>query len=384
MLRLVVLLGLISVSAVACKESVATFVFEALIVGGQNGNPAAGTDATTLRIGIQEGELPAQEYEYPISDGDFEALLAFGAFTQPTRVRIGIEGPSTELLSAPPAFIPVASSGLLRVVAAAPSSCERVTFNLLEAPRAFFAMVQSGTFALIVGGTGATDEQIEFFDALEWESRLFVEQFAVGELGETRAASVDEAEILVLPGNTNPFIFNMADAARRITPVFLHRGAGPSSALVSLPGVGAMVIGGDDMGAPQSDVSLVEPGGVVTSLRLSEPRSGAAATALGTDVLVVGGNVEGSAELLLDVRERSPASWMVCATAVFSWAMAKAGPYGSEAWTPGTRYARTACASTPARATVRRAQDPSGPLHASTRFSQPIALWSLAAMTRLW
>lgn len=300
MLRLVVLLGLISVSAVACKESVATFVFEALIVGGQNGNPAAGTDATTLRIGIQEGELPAQEYEYPISDGDFEALLAFGAFTQPTRVRIGIEGPSTELLSAPPAFIPVASSGLLRVVAAAPSSCERVTFNLLEAPRAFFAMVQSGTFALIVGGTGATDEQIEFFDALEWESRLFVEQFAVGELGETRAASVDEAEILVLPGNTNPFIFNMADAARRITPVFLHRGAGPSSALVSLPGVGAMVIGGDDMGAPQSDVSLVEPGGVVTSLRLSEPRSGAAATALGTDVLVVGGNVEGSAELLLD------------------------------------------------------------------------------------
>ena len=81
------LLGLLSVAAFSCKESVATFVFEARIVDGQNGNPAAGTDATMLRIGIQEGELFAQQYEYPITDGDFDALLEFSAFTRPTRLR---------------------------------------------------------------------------------------------------------------------------------------------------------------------------------------------------------------------------------------------------------------------------------------------------------
>ena len=294
------LLGLLLVAAFACKESVARFVFQARIVDGQNGNPAAGTDATALRIGIQEGELPAQAYEYPITDGDFEALLEFGVFTRPTRIRVEIAGETTDLLSASPAFVPTASAGLLRVVAAAPSSCERVTFNLLEAPRAFFAMVRSGTFALVAGGTGASDEQIEFFDLLEWESRLFTEDFSVAELGETRAVSIDEAEILVVPSKTTPFIFNMLDASRRIAPVFLHNGAGPRSALVSVPGVGAMVIGGEVDGEARSEVSLVAPGGELTSLQLSKPRSGSAATALGADVLVVGGDAEGDAELLLD------------------------------------------------------------------------------------
>jgi hypothetical protein len=287
-------------TAFACEESVPRFVFEARIVDGQNGYPAAGTDATLLRIGIQEGELPAEEYEYPITDGDFEALLEFRAFSKPTRIRVGIEGAATELMSAPPAFVPSLSSGVLRVVAAAPASCERVTFDVLEAPRAYFGMVRSGTFALIVGGTAPSDEQVEFFDLLEWESRLFLEDFALSDLGDTRAASIDEAEILVLPTNTAPFIFNMFDASRRITPVGLHNGARTKSALVSVPGLGAMVIGGEFGGEAQSAVSLVGPDGNVTSLQLSEARSGPAATALGTDVLVVGGNAEGTAELLLE------------------------------------------------------------------------------------
>jgi hypothetical protein len=294
-----IFLGLLCIAAFACKESSTRFVFDARIVDGQNGNPAAGTDATVLRIGIQEGELSAAEYEYPITDGDFDAFLEFSAFTRPTRIRVQIEGATTELLTAPPAFVPAISNGILRVVTAAPSSCERVTFDLLEAPRAFFGMVQSGTFALIVGGTTSSDEQAEFFDALEWESRLFLEDFTLSDLGPTRAAAIDEAEILVLPSNTGPFIFNMFDATRRIRQVVLHNGAGSRSALVSVPGVGAMVIGGDRAGEAQSGVSLVEPDGEVTSLSLSRPRSGSVATALGTDVLVAGGDAEGTAEVLI-------------------------------------------------------------------------------------
>jgi hypothetical protein len=161
-------------------------------------------------------------------------------------------------------------------------------------------MVPSGTFALAVGGTAPSDEQIEFFDALEWESRLFEQDFSISDLGSTRAASIDEAKILVLPTDASPFIFDMFDSSRRITPLFLHNGAGPSSALVSIPGLGAMVIGGEFAGEAQATVSLVDPAGDVSSRQLSKPRSGAVATSLGSNVLVAGGDDEGTAEILVE------------------------------------------------------------------------------------
>lgn len=293
-----VLLGLVCVCAGACSDDSAPFVFEAVVVDGENGNPAAGTDATTLRLGIQEGERPAQEFEYPITDGDFDALLPFEAFVERTRIRVSIEGATTDLVTAPPSFVPALSGGLMRVVTTAPGSCERIGFNFMEAPRAAFGMVQSDTFALLVGGTEATAEQTEFLDLLEWESRLFEQNTSIIDLGPTRAASIDEDQILVLPSNASAFIFNMVDATNRITPVVLHAGAGPRSALVSIPGVGAMVIGGQLGGEAQAGVSLVVPEGRVTSLQLSEPRDGPTATPLGTDVLVVGGDSIGNAELL--------------------------------------------------------------------------------------
>jgi hypothetical protein len=293
-----VLLGLLGLAVLACEDTVSQAVFEARIVDGENGNPAEGTDATVLRIGIQEGDLPARVYEYPVTDGDFEAVLELSSLSLLTRLRVEIDGAADKLLTAPPAFVPSGTAGYLRMVAVAPSSCERVVFGFMEAPRADFGMVQSGTFALLVGGTAPSEEQVEFFDVLEWEARLFSEDLAVTSLGRTRAASIDEGQILVLPTDAAPFIFNMLDPTGRITPVVLHAGAGPRSALVSVPEVGAMVIGGELGEQPQSVVSLVDSEGGVTSLQLSEPRSGAAATALGSDVLVVGGNATGNAEIL--------------------------------------------------------------------------------------
>ena len=299
MLRRFLLLGLLFNAG--CNDNVSQFVYEAQIVDGDGGNPVAGTDATTLTIGIAEGDLPVRELEFPITDGQFEATLEFASFSSLTRLRVDMEGPTTELFTAPPAFVPSATSGYLRVVAAAPASCVPVSFDEMQAPRAEFGMVQTGTFALVVGGTTPDDEQVEFFDALEWESRLFLDDFSLSFLGETRVATVGEGQILVLPAAATPFVFNMLDASDRITQVNLHVGAGAQSALVSIRGVGAMVIGGESGGAARVGVSLVEPDGTVTSTstRLSEPRAGATATALGEDVLVVGGNAEGSAEILL-------------------------------------------------------------------------------------
>jgi hypothetical protein len=283
----------------ACDDDVAPFVFEARIVDGDGGNPVADTDATTLRIGILEGELPVRELEFPITDGQFEAELEFASFSSVTRLRAEMEGSTTELITAPPAFVPSTTSGFLKVVAAEPSSCALVAFNTMESPRASLGMVQSGTFALLAGGTTQSNDQVEFLDALEWESRLFTEDFSLSFLGPTRAATVGEGQILVLPTDAGPFVFDMLNASQRVTQVVLHSGAGPQSGLVSIPGVGAMVIGGEASGVARARVSLVEPGGAVTSLQLSEPRSGPVATAFGEDVLVVGGDGTGSAELLL-------------------------------------------------------------------------------------
>ena len=299
MFRRLAFLAFAVLSVVACDDNVTQFVFEAAIVDGNGGNPVAATDATTLRVGIAEGEQPVRDLEFPITDGQFEAVLEFVSFSSVTRIRVEMDGPTTNLVSAPPAFVPSASLGFLQVVAAEPASCELVSFNAMEAARAEFGMVQSGTFALLAGGTTPSDEQVEFLDALEWESRLFTEEFSLSPLGATRAATVGEGQILVLPTDAGPFIFDMINASQRVTQVVLHAGAGPSSALVSIPGVGAMVLGGEAAGVPRAGVSLVEPGGTVSSFSLSQARAGATATALGEDVLIVGGDASGTAEILL-------------------------------------------------------------------------------------
>lgn len=299
MFRPLVLLGLLGAASIGCDDNVTQFVFDARIVDGDGGNPAAGTDADTLRIELAEGNLPVRELEYPIEDGQFDATLEFASFSSVTRLRVAIEGASTDLQSAPPEFVPATTQGFLRVVTAAPSSCTRVSFNAMEAPRASFGMIQSGTFALVVGGTTSDDEQVEFFDGLEWDSRLFTDDFSLSFLGPTRAATIGEGKILVVPTDAAPFIFDMLDPSNRVTQVGLPSSVGPESAVVAIQGVGAMVIGGESDGTPTANAFLVEPDGSITSMELEEPRAGATAVALGEDVLVVGGDAAGSAELLL-------------------------------------------------------------------------------------
>lgn len=302
MLARLFLLGFVCLGALACDDDIARIVFDVRIVDGDNGNPVEGTDADLLQIGIQEGELPAQEFQFPVTDGSFGAAIEFQSFFSPTRLRVELSGVSNLLLSAPPIFLPDETRGFIRMVTAAPRSCEAVSFNLMEARRAHFGMVLSGQFALLVGGTSA-ETQLEFFDAIEWDSNtntLDDLNLDLDPLGETRAASIDATQILVLPTEGRPFVFDMADAEDRITRVDLHSGAGPRSALVSVPGLGAMVIGGEIDGVAQSGATLVRPDAEPTALRLSESRSGPTATPMGTDVLVVGGNQVGDAEILLD------------------------------------------------------------------------------------
>jgi hypothetical protein len=79
--------------------------------------------------------------------------------------------------------------------------------------------------------------------------------------------------------------------------IILHDGW-RTGALVSVRGVGALVIGGEVDGAPTDKVSLIEADGSSRSLVLSVPRSGATSAAVGEDVLVVGGDDTGTAEIL--------------------------------------------------------------------------------------
>jgi hypothetical protein len=295
-----VLLCFSCLGALACQDTIGRTVFDVRIVNGENGNPVEGTDADKLEITIQEGDLPAEEFPFPVTNGSFDAAIEFQLFFSPTRLRVELSGMSSTLLSAPPVFVPNETRAFIRMVVAAPSSCESVAFNLMEARRAHFGMVLSGQFALLAGGTSA-DAQLEFFDAIQWHSNtntLDDLNKELDPLGETRAVSIDEAQILVLPAEAAPFVFDTSNADNRKKQVDLHTGAGPRSALVFVPGLGAMVIGGEAEGEAQSGVTIVGTDAELTSLELREPRSGPTATPVGTDVLVVGGNPVGDAEIL--------------------------------------------------------------------------------------
>jgi hypothetical protein len=295
------LLGFVCPGVFGCQDTIAQIVFDVRIVDGDDGNPVEGTDADLLRIGIQEGDLPAEEFPFPVTDGRFDAAIEFQLFRSPTRLRVELSGMPNTLLSAPPVFVPDETPRFIRMVTAAPSSCEPVTFNMTVARRADFGMVLSGQFALLAGGTSA-EAQLEFFDAILWDSNtntLDALNMSLNPLGETRAASINATQLLVLPAEALPFVFDMSDADRK-TQVSLHRGAGPRSALVSVPGLGAMVIGGEADGEAQSAATLVGPDVELTSLELSKPRSDPTATPMGSDVLVVGGDQLGDAEILRD------------------------------------------------------------------------------------
>ena len=304
MFRRQLLLGLLCVGVLGCDDTTVQTVVDVLIVDGDGGNPVAGLEEGTLGIGIQEGELDPQIYELAITDGAFDWPIEFQSFVSPTRLRVELTGSSEtlRLLTAPPVFVPALSGLFIRVVATAPSSCEKVSFNFMVAPRSRFGMALSGSFALLAGGT-STDVQLELLDALRWAfNTASVDDLnaLLEPLGDTRVATIDATQTLVLPADAAPFVFDIAEATaeNQRTRVDLHTGAGPRSALVSVPGLGAMVIGGEAGGVPRDGVTLVASDAETTSLQLSEPRSGAMAAAMGTDVLVVGGNEVGNAEIL--------------------------------------------------------------------------------------
>lgn len=300
-------MALCLLAAVAgCEDGSPSVFIEVDVVDGQGGNPAEGTPINELLITLEQEGLFTEDFAFPVIDGQFDAGVQFVSFAATTRMRVelrqaGAGGVGLRLLSAPPPFSAAESLGFVRLVAARSTSCERVTFVRLETPRAFFAMLPSGTFATSFGGSSSTlpTDQVELLDMLQWKKGL-VSDVAFSPLGPTRAALIDETKALVVPNDASAFIFDLNKPGDGAIPVTLHPGSGPASALLSVPGRGAMVVGGEIDGTAVAQVSLVSSDGTVSALSLDAPRAGPVATALGQNVLVVGGDSLGSAELLED------------------------------------------------------------------------------------
>ena len=290
-----------SLVCIGCQEDSFSPVIDVFIVGGDGGNPVAGMSVDELQIELSQEEFPTQEVVFPVVDGQFDFGVEFLSLTAMTRLRTAFEGSDIRLLASSPPFRPSETLGFIRLVAVPASSCERVDFSGLEVSRTHFNMVRSGTFAFSAGGTSVDNdsEQVEFLDLLSWESGLF-EGVSLSDLGPTYSALIDEDRVLVVPEIALPFIFNLGDANDRIDPVILHAGAGSKSAVISISSVGAMVVGGELDGVSSNRVSLVESDGTVRSRTLSVSRSGPAVVVLGQDVLVVGGDDEGTAEVLFE------------------------------------------------------------------------------------
>lgn len=291
------------VAALGCEESAGNLVFDVRIVDRTGGNPALDTDAEALSITVQQAPTEPRTFEFAVVDGVFDAGVFIESISVSTKARIALTGPTTQLIGAPPPFVPAETLGTMTIVVGEPSTCGRLEGPRLATGRANLGASLFETFAFIAGGS-ENDPQVEFFDLLRQELGVF--EVDLDQLGSAQVAAIADGQSLVVSMEAAPFIFNLADDDNRIVPVTLHDGAGPASALVTVVGQGTYVIGGDDGGAATSSVSVVDADGGVVERTLSVVREGAAVAGFGEHVLVVGGDATGSAELLSPTGETTP------------------------------------------------------------------------------
>ncbi len=279
----------------ACENSSSSIVFDVRIVDAAGGNPALGTDIDTLNITLQQGTADAEVFAFPVVDGLFDVGVFLDSLVASTGLRAELTGPTSLWFGAPPRFIPTELLLPMTVVVGEPNTCGRIDGLRLGTSRQALGTSLYETFAFVAGGSEA-DPQVEFVDLLSQEPGTF--DVELDPLGATQVADIGDGQVLVVSAQAGPFIFDLSNPDDRATPVALHAGAGLASALASVAGKGAYVIGGDDDGTPTDVISIVGLDGTVEERTLSTPRLGAAAVAVGDSVLVVGGDAAGSAEVI--------------------------------------------------------------------------------------
>ncbi|MFW5925915.1 MAG: hypothetical protein ACOCV4_07095 [Myxococcota bacterium] len=264
------------------------------LVSPDGGDPTVETDVDTLVVHVRHGDGEVRELTAPIDDPDIDVRVE--DVDAPIALTAELVGDTDRRLGAPPTFIPSADGGSLRLPMGAPGECAELTGESMRLRQAHGSagVGRSGTFALVAGGetSAGPSSGAEAFDLLRMGRAAEIEDLP-DPAGPTAAATMGDGRVLLVPDAADPVIYDLSDPEQRVHPVSLHAGADASSAVVSLPEGGAVVLGGGGA-SPVDGVTWVDPDGRTHEARLAEPRAHAAAALLGDQVLLAGGMADGA------------------------------------------------------------------------------------------
>lgn len=303
-----VALTLLGLSLAACNESSGPATLTVQMIDPAGGNAAANVVAGTLDVQIRQGEeirgcdtTPCAQ----IRNMDFDLVLPIQSADALTFIHARIEGDSEHalLFGAVPGFVISQDGGLgelpIRVVFSPPDQCHVLAPEGVDAsgpprlprPVRDAAVAIRRNLALLVGGqeTDRASERAVRFDQLVVQTIPLdaVEQ----PVGPARGLTLSEDHSLIV-GDT-VLLYELRRGPPEPTIVNgLHDGVGYASSLVALPEHGA-ILGGD----ATREITWLTRRGIRAReqpTQLVTERAFAAATALGSTVLVVGGNAPGT------------------------------------------------------------------------------------------
>lgn len=264
------------------------------LVSPEGGDPTVETDVDTLVVHIRQGDGEVRELTTPIDDPALDVRIE--DVNAPIAITAELVGETDRLLGAPPTFIPSANGGSVRMPMGVPGECAELTGEAMQLGEAHGSagVVRAGIFALVAGGetSAGPSSGAEAFDLLRMGRAAEIEDLPLP-AGPTAAATMGGGRVLLVPDAVDPVIYDLSDPEQRVHPVSLHAGADASSAVVSLPEGGAVVLGGGGA-APVDGVTWVERDGRTREARLAVPRAHAAAALLGDLVLLAGGMADGA------------------------------------------------------------------------------------------
>jgi hypothetical protein len=285
------------------------------IVAPDGTDPTVGTDVDTIEVRVRQGA--GDVITRTSSPEALDLAVPLGDSVGMVELAVELTGPTTRLLGAPPPFFPAETGGFVRVVVGPPGACVALRGEgaALAAARAQAATARVHSFALVAGGVGGggPSARVEVFDLLRMLRTDDLPSLATP-AGPTSAAPVAGGRVLLVPAQGAPAQYALYDSTDRLVPITLHAGAGERSAVVPLPGGGAVVVGGASGGAPVTGVTWVSDDGTPRSASLAVPRAAPAAALVGDFLLVAGGMADG--EPLVEILGPADATGAVVAPAL--------------------------------------------------------------------
>lgn len=232
--------------ALGCSDAAPAFL-DVSVVSPSGTTPFADASYETFEVEIlQEGFEPTR-VTLPIDGGRFDEAVQFLSVSAATRITLNLTGPSARVRGVTPSFAP-GQVAQLRLLVGEPGTCATIEDYALPSARSGLAVSEANGFVLVAGGSGDLTGELGLLDRLTVRSSTLPERAPVAPLGDTRAAPLGEGRVLVLPAETEPFVFDLGTETDRVQAVVAHTGAGGGS-VIALPDGSTMIVGGDAEGA---------------------------------------------------------------------------------------------------------------------------------------